>query len=63
MVGYEEHLALKFLVVNLRVFGGPGLREEPLEEYLRGRMCEAVGALSTSEELLAKVLIEIILLR
>lgn len=60
MVGFEEFVELKFLLINSRWSGGPGLREEPLEEYLRSRMCEAVRRLPDSADELAEVLIEIL---
>jgi hypothetical protein len=60
MAQYEEETTLKFLLINLHVFGGPGFKEEPLEDYLRAAMTEAVERLPQSEDLLAKLLAEIV---
>jgi hypothetical protein len=57
---YEEETELKFLVMNSRWSGGPGFKEEPLEEYLRDRMDEAMRRLPHSADVLAEVLIEIL---
>jgi hypothetical protein len=60
MLDWEECTELRVLLTNSRWFGGAGFKEEPLEEYLRARMRDGVGALSTSSELLAEVLVEIL---
>jgi hypothetical protein len=59
IVEFEEFTTLKFLLINSRYFGGPGFKEEPLEEYLRSRMWDAVRRLPHSADVLAEVLIEI----
>jgi hypothetical protein len=60
MVDFEEFTTLKFLLINSRCFGGAGFKEEPLEEYLRNRMWDAVRRSPHSADVLAEVLIEIL---
>jgi hypothetical protein len=54
MAEFEEFTTLKFLLINSRWFGGPGLRT------LEQRMEEAVRNLPISSELLALLLITIL---
>jgi hypothetical protein len=60
MAQYAEETTLKFLLLNCSWSGGPGFREEPLEQYLHERMRAAVRRLPHSEDLLADVLAEIV---
>jgi hypothetical protein len=57
---WEEDLELRFHWLHSRWSGGPGFKEEPLEEYLRSRMDEAMRRLPHSADVLAEVLIEIL---
>jgi hypothetical protein len=59
LASFDDFATLQFILGNARWAGAPS-REEIRKAYYRERMCDGVRGLPHSEDVLAKVLIEIV---